>query len=309
MESSDVGAAVRVQVPGKVNLALSVSPRREDGYHHLTTLFMAVSLYDVVTATPARRGRLSVEVSGEGAAQVPLDMSNLALKAAELLRSRYGTREFGVHLSIEKRIPVAGGMAGGSADAAGALLACSVLWGLEIDQPELLALAAELGSDVPFSLMGGCALGTGRGEQLAPALCKGSYEWVFALAHAGLSTAKVFADYDMYSAATTTPRMIIDRLMTGLASHDLDAVRDGMCNDLEHSAIRLHPPILDTLEEGLNLGGITSIVSGSGPTVAFLCADDEDAVNLAVGLSSFTSVRSVLRAKGPVPGARVVSSS
>jgi 4-diphosphocytidyl-2-C-methyl-D-erythritol kinase len=309
VESSDVDETVRVQVPGKVNLALSVSPRREDGYHDLTTLFMAVSLYDIVTARPARRGRLSVEVSGEGADQVPLDNSNLALKAADLLRSRYGSPELGVHLSIEKRIPVAGGMAGGSADAAGALLACSVLWDIETDQSELLALAAELGSDVPFSLMGGCALGTGRGEQLAPALCKGSYEWVFALAHAGLSTARVFADYDVYSAATTTPRMIIDRLMTGLASHDLNAVRDGMCNDLEHSAIRLHPPILDTLEEGLNLGGVTSIVSGSGPTVAFLCADDKDAVNLAVGLSSLTSVRSVLRAKGPVPGARVVSSS
>ncbi len=309
MESSDVDAAVRVQVPGKVNLALSVSPRREDGYHELTTLFMAVSLYDIVTATPARRGRLSVEVSGEGADQVPLDGSNLAIKAAQLLRSRHGTAELGVHLMIEKRIPVAGGMAGGSADAAGALLACSVLWGLDVDQSELLTLAAELGSDVPFSLMGGCALGTGRGEQLAPTLCKGSYEWVFALAHGGLSTAKVFADYDLYSAAQTTPRMIVDQLMTGLASHDLEAVRMGMCNDLEHSAIRLHPPILETLEEGLNIGGITSIVSGSGPTVAFLCADDDDAVNLAVGLSSFTSVRAVLRAKGPVPGARVLSNS
>jgi 4-diphosphocytidyl-2-C-methyl-D-erythritol kinase len=240
---------------------------------------------------------------------VPLDMSNLALKAADLLRSRYGSPELGVHLAIEKRIPVAGGMAGGSADGAGALLACSVLWGLDVGQPELLALAAELGSDVPFSLMGGCALGTGRGEQLAPALCKGSYEWVFALAHGGLSTAKVFADYDTYSAASTTPRMIIDHLMTGLASHDLEAVRLGMCNDLEHSAIRLHPPILETLEEGLNPRRHHSIVSGSGPTVAFLCADEEDAVNLAVGLSSFTSVRSVLRAKGPVPGARVLSNS
>lgn len=307
MESSDVDAAVRVQVPGKVNLALSVSPRRPDGYHELTTLFMAVSLYDVVTATPARRGRLSVEVSGEGADQVPLDGSNLVVKAAELLRTRFGAPDLGAHLSIEKRIPVAGGMAGGSADGAGALLACSVLWGLDVDQPELLELAAELGSDVPFSLMGGCALGTGRGEQLAPALCKGSYEWVFALAHGGLSTAKVFADYDTYSAATTTPRSIVDRLMTGLASHDLSDVQRGMCNDLQHSAIRLHPPILETIEEGLAVGGIRSIVSGSGPTVAFLCADEEDAVNLAVGLSSFTSVRSVLRAKGPVPGARVLS--
>ncbi|HET7723941.1 MAG TPA: 4-(cytidine 5'-diphospho)-2-C-methyl-D-erythritol kinase [Propionibacteriaceae bacterium] len=309
MESTDVDAAVRVQVPGKVNLALAVSPRRPDGFHELTTLFMAVSLHDVVTATPARRGRLSVEVSGEGAHLVPVDMTNLAVKAAALLRARYGSPDHGAHLLIEKRIPVAGGMAGGSADAAAALLACSVLWGLEVAQADLHELAAELGSDVPFALMGGCALGTGRGEQLAPTLCKGTYEWVFALAHRGLSTARVFADYDTYNEAQTTPRPVIDRLMTGLASHDLEAVRTGMCNDLEHSAIRLHPPILDTLEEGLGLGGITAIVSGSGPTVAFLCQDEEDAVNLVVGLSTLPSVRAVVRAKGPVPGARVLSNS
>jgi 4-diphosphocytidyl-2-C-methyl-D-erythritol kinase len=307
VEPSDVDAAVRVQVPAKVNLALSVSPRRGDGFHELTTLFMAVSLHDIITATPSRRGRLTVEVSGEGADQVPMDMSNLALKAAALLRSRSGSPDLGAHLVIDKQIPVAGGMAGGSADAAGALLACSILWGLDVGQAHLLQLAAELGSDVPFSLMGGCALGTGRGEQLAPALCKGTYEWVFALAHRGLSTPRVFADYDRYNESQPTPRAVIDGLMTGLASHDLKAVRTGMCNDLQNSAIRLYPPILDTLEEGLSLGGLTAIVSGSGPTVAFLCADPDDAVNLVVGLSTVPSVRAVLRAKGPVPGARVLS--
>lgn len=307
MVSGNSAPAVRVQVPGKVNLALSVSPIRPDGFHDLITLFMAVSLYDVVTATPATRGRLSVEVFGEGADQVPHDMSNLALKAADLLRTRYGTPDLGAHLVIDKQIPVAGGMAGGSADAAGALVACSALWGLDLSAPQMHALAAELGSDVPFLLMGGCALGTGRGERLVQALCKGSYEWVFALAYGGLSTAKVFADYDVYSGAQTTPRRIIDGLMAGLAAHDLDAVRGGMCNDLEHSAIRLCPPILDTLEEGLGFGGINSIVSGSGPTVGFLCEDEEDAENLAFGLASMPSVRSVIRASGPVPGARVLS--
>ncbi len=302
-------AAVRVQVPGKVNLALSVSPRGENGYHELMTLFMAVSLHDVVTATPARRGRLSVEVSGEGADQVPVDMSNLALKAAALLRARHGSADLGAHLVIEKQIPVAGGMAGGSADAAGALLACSTLWGLDVGQAVLHELAAELGSDVPFSLMGGCALGTGRGEQLAATLCKGSYEWVFALAHRGLSTPRVFADFDRYNEGEPTPRAVLDGLMTGLASHDLQAVRTGMRNDLQNSAIRLYPPILDTLEEGLSLGGLAGIVSGSGPTVAFLCADADDAVNLVVGLSSLPSVRTVLRARGPVPGARALNNS
>ena len=308
MQSIELDGAVRVQVPGKVNLSLKVGPRREDGYHELITLFMAVSLYDHVTATPARRGRLTVEVFGEGADSVPTDMSNLALKAADLLRSRHGSAELGAHLSIEKRIPVAGGMAGGSADGAAALLACSVLWGLNLGQAELLDLAAELGSDVPFALLGGCALGTGRGEKLATALCKGSYEWVFALSHGTVSTPAAFRDFDAHhegGIVMYTP----DMLMKALAAHDLDQVRLRLHNDLQHSAERLCPGVSEILQEGPEMGGLAAMVSGSGPTVAFLCADSEDAIELTVGLSTMRQVRSVHRAKGPVPGARVVSAS
>ena len=306
MQSIELDGAVRVQVPGKVNLSLSVGPKRPDGYHELVTLFMAVSLYDHVTATPARRGRLTVEVSGEGAASVPTDMSNLALKAADLIRARYGTPDLGAHLAIEKKIPVAGGMAGGSADGAAALLACSVLWGLNLGQAELLDLAAELGSDVPFSLLGGCALGTGRGEKLAPALCKGTYEWVFALSHGTVSTPAAFKDFDAYHTGGFLVRTP-DRLMKALAAGDLNSLPLHMHNDLSHSAQRLCPDIIEILDEGLDMGGIASIVSGSGPTVAFLCHDPEDAIELAVGLSTMPQVRAVHRAKGPVPGARVVS--
>ncbi len=308
MESIELDGAVRVQVPGKVNLSLSVGPRRLDGYHELVTLFMAVSLYDHVTATPARRGRLSVEVSGEGAESVPTDMSNLALKAADLLRERHGTPDLGAHLAIDKRIPVAGGMAGGSADGAAALLACSVLWGLNLGQAELLELAAELGSDVPFSLLGGCALGTGRGEQLAPALCKGTYEWVFALSHGTVSTPAAFKDFDAHHGGDHVVRTP-DRLMKALAAHNIDDVRMLLHNDLQHSAIRLCAGVDEILDEGLEMGGVASIVSGSGPTVAFLCADTEDAIGLTVGLSTMHQVRAVHRAKGPVPGARVVTAS
>jgi len=306
VQSIELDGAVRVQVPGKVNLSLSVGPKRPDGYHELVTLFMAVSLYDHVTATPARRGRLTVEVSGEGATSVPTDMSNLALKAADLIRVRYGTPDLGAHLAIEKKIPVAGGMAGGSADGAAALLACSVLWGLNLGQAELLDLAAELGSDVPFSLLGGCALGTGRGEKLAPALCKGTYEWVFALSHGTVSTPAAFKDFDAYHTGGFLVRTP-DRLMKALAAGDLNSLPLLMHNDLSHSAQRLCPDIIEILDEGLDMGGIASIVSGSGPTVAFLCHDPEDAIELAVGLSTMPQVRAVHRAKGPVPGARVVS--
>lgn len=306
MQSIELDGAVRVQVPGKVNLSLSVGPRRADGYHELVTLFMAVSLYDHVTASPARRGRLTVEVSGEGADSVPTDMSNLALKAADLLRKRHGTPELGAHLVIEKRIPVAGGMAGGSADGAAALLACSVLWGMNLGQAELLDLAAELGSDVPFALLGGCALGTGRGEQLAPALCKGSYEWVFALSHGTVSTPAAFKDFDAHhpdGRVISTP----DRLMKALAAHDLEQLRLLLHNDLQNSAERLCAGVSEILDQGPDMGGLAAMVSGSGPTVAFLCADTEDAIQLTVGLSTMPQVRAVHRAKGPVAGARVVS--
>ncbi len=306
MESIELDEAVRVQVPGKVNLNLSVGPRRADGYHDLVTLFMAVSLYDHVTATPARRGRLTVEVSGEGADAVPTDMSNLALKAADLLRQRHGTPGLGAHLAIEKRIPVAGGMAGGSADGAAALLACSVLWGLNLGQAELLDLAAELGSDVPFALLGGCALGTGRGEQLAPALCKGSYEWVFALSHGTVSTPAAFKDFDAHHQGDHVLRTPA-RLMKALAAHNVDEVRHLLHNDLQQSAIRLCAGVDEVLDHGLEMGGIASIVCGSGPTIAFLCADTEDAIELTVGLSTMQQVRAVHRAKGPAPGARVVN--
>jgi 4-diphosphocytidyl-2-C-methyl-D-erythritol kinase len=308
MQSIELDGAVRVQVPGKVNLSLKVGPRRADGYHELVTLFMAVSVYDHVTATHARRGRLTVGMSGDGADAVPADMSNLALRAADLLRSRHGSPDLGAHLFIEKRIPVAGGMAGGSADGAASLLACSVLWGLNLGQAELLDLAAELGSDVPFALLGGCALGTGRGEKLAPALCKGSYEWVFALSHGTVSTPAAFKDFDAHHEGgfvMDTP----DKLMKALAAHDLDQVRLGLHNDLQNSAERLCPGVSEILQEGPDIGGVAALVSGSGPTVAFLCADTEGAIELTVGLSTMRQVRAVHRARGPVPGARVVSAS
>ena len=185
--------SVTVRVPGKVNLYLAVGDRRDDGYHELTTVFHAVSLLDEVTVRNA--DVLSLEMAGEGVDSLPTDERNLAWQAAELMADHVG-RAPDVAISIEKSIPVAGGMAGGSADAAAVLVAMNTLWELGVPRRDLHTLAAQLGSDVPFALHGGTALGTGRGEELATVLARNTFHWVLAFADGGLSTPAVFAEID-----------------------------------------------------------------------------------------------------------------
>ncbi len=185
--------SVTVRVPGKVNLFLGVGDRRDDGYHELTTVFHAVSLVDEVTVRNA--DVLSLQTVGEGADELPADERNLAWQAAELMAEHVG-RAPDVEITIEKSIPVAGGMAGGSADAAAVLVAMNTLWELGVPRRDLHALAAELGSDVPFALHGGTALGTGRGEELATVLARNTFHWVLAFGTGGLSTAAVFGEID-----------------------------------------------------------------------------------------------------------------
>lgn len=296
-----------MRVPAKVNLALCVGPVRGDGYHPLATVFQAVSLFDEVSARRARAGHFSVTVAGEGAEQVPIDDSNLALRAARRLASAHGREDVGVELEIKKSIPVAGGMAGGSADAAAALLACSILWDLDIQPDELAAVGAELGSDVPFALMGNCAVGTGRGEQLVPALTRGTYHWVFALADEGLSTPAVFKRLDEMRGYRQGQLSVPTELMNALASGDPVALGRALVNDLQIAALDLRPELRRTLDAGLDNGALGAIVSGSGPTCAFLTADESRAVDLSVRLSAEGVARHVRRAAGPVPGARLIS--
>ncbi|GAA4916100.1 hypothetical protein GCM10023237_40510 [Streptomyces coeruleoprunus] len=194
--------SITVRVPAKVNVQLAVGPARPDGFHDLANVFLAVSLHDEVTATPA--DELRITCSGPDAGQVPLDRTNLAARAAELLAARHGI-EPRVHLHIAKDIPVAGGMAGGSADGAGALLACDALWGTGASRAELLDICAELGSDVPFSLVGGAALGTGRGERLTELPVGGTFHWVFAVADGGLSTPAVYREFDRITPDAPAP--------------------------------------------------------------------------------------------------------
>ena len=295
---------VTVRAPGKVNLALVAGPLRDDGYHELVNVFHAVSLVDDVTARPDDAFRVTVE--GVHADRVPCDDSNLAVRAARLVAERSGLDE-GVHLHIRKQIPVAGGMAGGSADAAAALLACDTLWQAGLSRDDLLELAAELGSDVPFALVGGTAVGTGRGERLTPALARGEYEWVFALSEGGLSTPAVYGELDrLREGRDVPPPQVPDGLMQALRSGDAEALGACLHNDLEPAACSLSPRLERTLEVGREYGALGALVSGSGPTVAFLVRDTEQALDISVALTASGAADDVRRARGPVPGARVL---
>ncbi|SDO32398.1 4-diphosphocytidyl-2-C-methyl-D-erythritol kinase [Nakamurella panacisegetis] len=301
--SSQTPGPVRVRVPGKINLHLSVGDLRADGYHDLVTVFHAVDLVDELTISPAERHTVSTE--GASAA-VPTGGKNLAGAAARLLAKR--TKAGGpVAIQISKQIPVAGGMAGGSADAAGALLGCAALWGLELTRDQLSEIAAELGSDVPFALAGGTAVGTGRGERLSPVLARTPLHWVLALADGGLSTPAVFAELDRLRSHADPPRVAgVQDMLTALSSGDPAQVGAALGNDLQAAAISLQPGLRRTLRAGLAAGALGGVVSGSGPTVALLCADPAAAAEVAAELAGSGTCRSVRVASGPAPGARVI---
>jgi 4-diphosphocytidyl-2-C-methyl-D-erythritol kinase len=301
--------SVTVRVPGKVNLYLSVGDRRDDGYHELTTVFHAVSLLDEVTVSTA--DVLSLEMAGEGVAALPADERNLAWRAAELMAEHVG-REPDVAISIEKSIPVAGGMAGGSADAAAVLVAMNTLWELGVPRRDLHTLAAQLGSDVPFALHGGTALGTGRGEELATVLARSTFHWVLAFADGGLSTPAVFAELDRLRDAAGAGRDAPPRLedpepvLAALASGDAAELAPLLGNDLQPAAVSLDPGLRRTLRAGEDAGALAGIVSGSGPTCAFLCKTASQAVDVGAQLAGAGVCRTVRVASGPVHGARVV---
>ncbi|WIE75061.1 4-(cytidine 5'-diphospho)-2-C-methyl-D-erythritol kinase [Curtobacterium sp. MCSS17_007] len=309
MTSLAAPTRVRVRAPGKINVFLSVGALQDDGYHDVATAYQAVSLYEDVTAEAA--DDFSVRFTGPiDTSAVPTDESNLAVRAARLVAEAAGHRG-GVRLTIDKQVPVAGGMGGGSADAAATLLACDTLWGTGLGRDELLRLAARLGADVPFAFAGGTAVGTGRGDELSPALAKGEFHWVLALSDDGLSTPAVYRALDehreRYRAdirpAPTTP-VVETNVLQALRAGDPDLLADCLHNDLQAPAMRLQPALATTLEVGEKAGALAGIVSGSGPTVAFLVADRDAALEVQVELSAAGLV--ALRASGPVHGARVV---
>ncbi|MFI2753334.1 4-(cytidine 5'-diphospho)-2-C-methyl-D-erythritol kinase [Cellulomonas sp. P22] len=296
----------RVRAPGKVNLGLRVGAREPDGYHPLVTVFQAVSVYEDVVATPAEG--FSLTVSGPQADLVPTDGSNLALRAARAL-AEYAGIDDGVHLHIDKAVPVAGGMAGGSADAAAALLACDAFWGAGLTREQLHDLAAELGSDVPFGLMGHTAVGTGRGDVLTPALSRGEYHWAFAVRDAGLSTARVYTAFDELAGAGSPGPDSDLELLHALSAGDAHALGRALRNDLQLAALELAPDLAETLAVAQDAGALGVVVSGSGPTVAALGRSRQHAHAIAAALTAAGVADTVLTATGPVPGARVLTSS
>lgn len=298
---------IRVRASGKINLALRVGGVRPNGYHPLATVFQSVSLFDEIAVRWAAPGRFSVSVQGEQADLVPTDETNLAVRAARLLAEHYGPGRLGADITIRKTIPVAGGMAGGSADAAGALLACTVLWDLDTTPDELRALGAMLGADVPFQLMGGTALGTGRGDELMPVLSRGSYHWVLALSEDELSTPEVFRRFDALTPEAPDELPMPTDVMNALVAGDAPGLGAALINDLEPAAAALRPGLLRILQTGRELGALGAIVSGAGPTCAFLAVNEAAAVDLSVRLSSEGMCRAIRRVTGPVPGARLIT--
>lgn len=294
---------VKVVSPAKINLYLGVGPLRADGFHELATVFQAVDLNDELTAEPAPS--LSLEVA-DGEQDVPSGPENLALKAALSLQERFGTGH-GAALSLTKKIPVAGGMAGGSTDAAAALTACNALWGAPATHAQLLDLAAQLGSDVPFCLHGGTALGSSRGEVLTPVLTTGEFTWVIAASFAELSTPAVYRRYDEIHGEDVAAPSVPAELLVALRQGDQVAVGQHLHNDLQRPAISMLPELDMLLEAGRDNGALGAMVSGSGPTCVFLARDYEHGLELAVMLSATGICRSTQLATGPAQGTHIVA--
>ncbi|GAA0938572.1 4-(cytidine 5'-diphospho)-2-C-methyl-D-erythritol kinase [Pseudonocardia zijingensis] len=294
---------VTVRVPAKINLHLAVGQLRADGFHDLVTVFHAVSLFDEVTvATSEEPG---IEVHGEGVSEVPADETNLAWRAVQLLAEK-AEREPDVRLVLRKGIPVAGGMAGGSADAAAALVGLSALWKLDLSRDELSVFAAELGSDVTFALYGGTAVGTGRGEQIVPVLSRHTQHWVIALHRGGLATPAVFRELDRLRGDSAPAERPVEPVLEALAGGDPRQLALSLGNDLQAAAVSMAPDLRRTLRAGVAAGALAGLVSGSGPTCAFLCSSAEAALDVATELAGVGVCRTVRIAHGPVPGARVV---
>nr|WP_017976623.1 4-(cytidine 5'-diphospho)-2-C-methyl-D-erythritol kinase [Actinopolyspora halophila] len=303
---SVVPTPITVRVPAKLNLHLAVGDSRSDGYHELVTVFQALSLIDEVTIRASDEPGL--EVHGEGADSTPTGADNLAWRAvAELARaSGRDPEDPGVRISLNKGIPVAGGMGGGSSDAAATLLALNSLWRLEMGRDELAEVAGALGSDVPFALQGGTALGTGRGERLVPVLARHTYHWVIALHEDGLRTPEVYGELDRLRRNSASRVGDVEPVLEALASGDPRELALLLGNDLQAAAVSLRPVLRRTLRAGVDAGALAGIVSGSGPTCAFLCTDADEAIRVAAELSGAGVCRTVRVAQGPVPGARLV---
>jgi 4-diphosphocytidyl-2-C-methyl-D-erythritol kinase len=296
---------VRVRVPAKINLHLAVGPLRPDGYHELSTIYHAIGVFDELTARPG--DTLALTMEGEGAGELALDETNLIIRAARALAAHTRVPAY-ARLHLRKAIPLAGGLAGGSADAAATLVACDALWGTGISREELADIGGQLGSDVPFLLHGGTALGTGHGEAVSPILARPTtWHWVVAVADGGLATPEVYRELDRLRAANIAPPPLdnADALMTAMRQRDPEVLGAALGNDLQAAALSLRPELADVLKAGQTAGAVAGLVSGSGPTCVFLATDGAHAESVATALARSGVCREALTVRGPMPGARV----
>ena len=320
---------VRASAPGKVNLTLRVGAPTPDGYHPLVTVFEALKLRETVTVRTSKTPGVRVETVAylpdgsvdEATTRAMADVdpaTHLAVRAARVLQrlaaaGPWASTAAGLSIRVDKRVPVAGGMAGGSADAAAALVACNELWDLGLGDEQLHAIGRSLGADVPACLAGGIALGTGRGDHMSvlregdEAGAEYQHHWVMLLAHEGLSTPSVFREFDRVDAvgapalAEPTPEEVA-ALCAGPES-----LRHCLVNDLQAPALRLRPELADTIASAKEAGALAVTLSGSGPTVAALARDAEHARALAATLSDAPTVARAIPTHGPACGARIES--
>jgi len=297
-----------IRVPGKINLQLSVGPLQSDGYHGLATIFQAVSLYDELTIS--RSDEDGIRIAAEGRNEfLPLNQENLAYKAAALMFKEFEL-EGGVDISIKKEIPISGGMAGGSANAGATIVGIDYLFSLGMKRDAMERIGSKLGADVPFTISGGTAIGTGHGDQITPVLARGNYNWVLALSSSGLSTPAVYKECDrLREGLEVSQPHVSDKLMQALSAGDAKALGAALSNDLQPAACSLKPALRLILDVGMDYGALGGLVSGSGPTVAFLAENEEHALDLVVALTSSGVIGNVVRVSGPVPGARVIESA
>lgn len=301
-------SSVVTRVPGKINLQLSVGPLQRDGYHPVATVFQAVSIFDDVKIALSDKSGISIH-SAKSDERLPLDNNNLAFKAAQLMAKKFDISD-GIEITLNKEIPIAGGMAGGSADAGATIVGIDALFSLGLKRNEMEKIGSELGADIPFTISGGTAIGTGRGDQITPVLSRGSYSWVLALSSSGLSTPAVYNECDrLREGLQVAPPHVSDSLLHALSAGDAVALGKALSNDLQPAACSLKPALRLILDVGLDYGALGGLVSGSGPTVAFLAENEDHALDLVVALTSSGVVGNVVRASGPVPGARVIESA
>jgi 4-diphosphocytidyl-2-C-methyl-D-erythritol kinase len=298
---------VTVRAAAKINLLLGVGAPRPDGFHTLVTVYQAVSLYDDVTVAPAPELTVETAVATYLAeAHLPVPGHNIIDRAAAALAGHHG-RPVTARVQVDKSIPIAGGLAGGSADGAAALVALDRLHDLQTSDEDLLMLAAGLGSDVPFALVGATALGEGHGEIVTPVDDAGSWWWVVVPSADGMSTPAVYRHYDELRPDAPLLPDPPDEIVKALAGGDPHQLAAALHNDLEQAALDLRPDLAQLIVEGVDAGALRGLVSGSGPTCVFLCESADHARTVAGTLSaSGPPERVVLVAHGPVAGAHLV---